>query len=45
MGLQLSGLLGNTPEFCLNAQRAIDLWEAGKTARRKFERISSLKVA
>jgi len=38
-------LFGNTPEFWLNAQRAIDLWEAARTARRKLERISPLKAA
>ena len=45
MALRLSRLFGNTPEFWLNAQRAIDLWEAAKTARRKLERISPLKAA
>jgi len=45
MALRLSRLFGNTPEFWLNAQRAIDLWEAGRTARKKLERISPLKAA
>jgi addiction module HigA family antidote len=45
MALRLSRLFGNTPEFWLNAQRAIDLWEAARTARRKLERISPLKTA
>ena len=45
MALRLSRLFGNTPEFWLNAQRAIDLWEAARTAKRKLERISPLKVA
>jgi plasmid maintenance system antidote protein VapI len=44
MALRLSRLFGNTPEFWLNAQRAIDLWEAAKTVRRKLERISPLKA-
>lgn len=44
MALRLSHLFGNTPEFWLNAQRAIDLWEAVKTVRRKLERISPLKA-
>jgi addiction module HigA family antidote len=45
MALRLSRLFGNTPEFWLNAQRAIDLWEAARAARRKLERISPLKAA
>jgi len=45
MALRLSRLFGNTPEFWLNAQRAIDLWEAAKIVRRKLERISPLKAA
>jgi len=45
MALRLSRLFGNTPEFWLNAQRAIDLWEIARTARRKLERISPLKAA
>jgi addiction module HigA family antidote len=45
MALRLSRLFGNTPEFWLNAQRAIDLWEATKTVSRKLEKISPLKAA
>jgi addiction module HigA family antidote len=45
MALRLSRLFGNTPEFWLNAQRAVDLWEAAKIVRRKLERISPLKAA
>jgi addiction module HigA family antidote len=44
MALRPLRLFGNTPEFWLNTQRAIDLWEAAKTARRKLERISPLKA-
>ena len=29
MALRLSRLFGNSPQFWLNAQRAVDLWEAG----------------
>lgn len=28
MALRLSRLFGNSPEFWLNAQRAVDLWDA-----------------
>ncbi len=45
MALRLSRLFGNTPEFWLNAQRAVDLWEAARTARRKLEKISPLRAA
>ena len=45
MALRLSRLFGNTPEFWLNAQRAVDLWEAARVARRKLEKISPLKAA
>ncbi len=45
MALRLSRLFGNSPEFWLNAQRAIDLWEATRTVRTKLDRISPLKAA
>ena len=45
MALRLSRLFGNTPEFWLNAQRSIDLWEASRAARRKLARIFPLKAA
>jgi addiction module HigA family antidote len=32
MALRLSRLFGNGPEFWLNAQRAVDLWEAAMRA-------------
>src|SRR6266498_5346603 len=45
MALRLSRLFGNSPEFWLNAQRAVDLWEAARTIGRKIERISPLNAA
>ena len=45
MALRLSQLFGNTAEFWLNAQRAVDLWEAARTIRRKIVRISPLHAA
>ena len=45
MALRLSRLFGNTAEFWLNAQRAVDLWEAARTTKGKIERISPLKAA
>ena len=45
MALHLSRLFGNSPEFLLNAQLAIDLWETAKTSKKKIERISPLSAA
>ncbi|MBI3015687.1 MAG: HigA family addiction module antidote protein [Candidatus Tectomicrobia bacterium] len=45
MALRLSRLFGNTPEFWLNAQRAVDLWDAAKVAKKKIERITPLSAA
>ncbi|HRQ66795.1 MAG TPA: HigA family addiction module antitoxin [Xanthomonadaceae bacterium] len=45
MALRLSRLFGNRPEFWLNAQRAVDLWEAGKAIRRDVQRIRPLSAA
>ena len=45
MALRLSRLFGNTPEFWLNAQRAVDLWAAARNIRSKIERILPLKAA
>jgi len=45
MALRLSRLFGNTPEFWLNAQRAVDLWNAQKENRHEIERIKPLRAA
>lgn len=45
MALRLSRLFGNSPEFWLNAQRAVDLWDAEKAIRSRVARIKPLKVA
>lgn len=45
MALRLSRLFRNSPEFWLNAQRAVDLWEAKKKMRRKIQRIRPLDAA
>jgi addiction module HigA family antidote len=45
MALRLSRLFGNSPEFWLNAQRAVDLWEAARAIKTQVERIKPLKVA
>ena len=43
--LRLSRLFGNTPEFWLNAQRAVDLWKAQREIRDEIERIKPLRAA
>jgi len=45
MALRLSRLFGNSPEFWLNAQRAVDLWEAAQIIGSDVERIKPLIVA
>jgi antitoxin HigA-1 len=45
MALRLSRLFGNSPEFWLNAQRAVDLWEAARNIKSKIDRISPLNAA
>lgn len=45
MALRLSRLFGNTPEFWLNAQRAVDLWDASQTIQDEVARIKPLRVA
>lgn len=44
MALRLSRLFGNSAEFWLNAQRAVDLWEAAQAIRHDVERIKPLTV-
>ena len=45
MALRLSRLFGNTAEFWLNAQRAVDLWDAAQAIQAEVERIKPLRVA
>ncbi len=45
MALRLSRLFGNTPEFWLNAQRVVDLWNAARNMKRQIKRISPLDAA
>ncbi|MEJ8567910.1 HigA family addiction module antitoxin [Elongatibacter sediminis] len=45
MALRLSRLFGNSAEFWLNAQRAVDLWEAGNAIRDSVRRIRPLNAA
>ncbi len=45
MALRLARLFGNTPEFWLNAQRAVDLWDASDTLKNDVARIRPLDAA
>ena len=45
MALCLSRLFGTSPDFWLNAQRAIDLWDAERSIKKKIERITPLTAA
>jgi addiction module HigA family antidote len=45
MALRLSKLFGNTPEFWLNAQRAVDLWNAKRENQQEIEKIRPLQAA
>jgi addiction module HigA family antidote len=45
MAIRLGRLFGNTPEFWLNAQRAIDLWIATQTIKDEVEQIKPLQAA
>ena len=44
MALRLSRLFGNTPDFWLDAQRAVDLWEAEKQYRKKLKNIKRIRI-
>ena len=41
----LSRLFGNSPEFWLNAQRAVDLWDAAQAIKADVDRIKPLSAA
>lgn len=45
MALRLGRLFGNSPEFWLNAQRAVDLWIASQSAKDAVSRIKPLNAA
>jgi addiction module HigA family antidote len=45
MAIRFGRLFGNSPEFWLNAQRAVDLWDAAEALRDEVARIKPLQVA
>lgn len=44
MAIRLSRLFANSPEFWLNAQRAVDLWEAGQSLKTTLRKIRPLTL-
>jgi antitoxin HigA-1 len=45
MALRLGRLFDNSPEFWLNAQRAVDLWDAEQAIKKDMARIKPLRSA
>lgn len=45
MSLRFARLFGNSPEFWLNAQRAVDLWDAAQAIKKDVVRIKPLRIA
>jgi addiction module HigA family antidote len=45
MALRLGRLFGNAPEFWMNAQRAVDLWDASRAIEEEVARIKPLQIA
>ena len=45
MALRLARLFANSAEFWLNAQRAVDLWEAEQSIKKDLEQIRALSNA
>jgi antitoxin HigA-1 len=45
MALRLAKLFGNSPEFWLNSQRAVDLWDAAQAIQKEVARIRPLDAA
>jgi addiction module HigA family antidote len=45
MALRLARLFRNSPEFWLNAQRAVDLWDAKQAIKKDVARIKPLRIA
>jgi plasmid maintenance system antidote protein VapI len=45
VALRLARLFGNSAEFWLNTQRAVDLWDAAQEIASAVKRIKPLSVA
>ena len=45
MALRLAQLFGNSPEFWLNAQQSVDLWDAEQAIKKDIRKIRPLSIA
>jgi antitoxin HigA-1 len=45
MARRLARLFGNTPEFWLNDQRTVDLWDAERVLKKSVNQIKPLSAA
>ena len=45
MALRLARLFGNSPEFWLNAQLSVDLWDADQALKAEVKRIKPLRIS
>jgi plasmid maintenance system antidote protein VapI len=45
MALRLGKLFGTSPEFWLNLQRNVDLWDAARGLKHEIEHIHPLQVS
>ena len=45
MALRLGKLFGNSPEFWLNLQRSVDLWDAALGLKQELAHIRPLQMA
>jgi antitoxin HigA-1 len=45
MAIRLGRLFGNSPQFWLNAQLEVDLWDASIKLKNKIDRIMPLRTA
>ena len=45
MALRLARFFGNSPEFWLNAQQSVDLWDAAQAIEKDISKIRPLNVA
>lgn len=44
MALRLSKLFGNSPQFWLNAQQMVDLWDAAQTLQKDVAQIQPIAI-
>jgi addiction module HigA family antidote len=45
MAHRLARVFGNSPEFWLRMQQAVDLWDAAEANKAEYQKIKPLKVA